>query len=130
MPLTLEQANRIVEIARGKAEEFGRPSAIAVVDAAGHLVALNRMDGSRFHLVDMAWGKAFTAAALHRESGSSRDSPFFESGPQLITGRIVPLVGGFPIVQDGEVIGGAGIAGGTDEQNTECIKTALAEVIG
>ncbi|MFQ5879623.1 MAG: heme-binding protein [Dehalococcoidia bacterium] len=127
MALTLEQAGKIIQGARGKAAELGITVTIAVVDAGGHLVALSRMDGARFPTTDIARGKAFTAAAFQRESAQMGQNPFFATGPELGGRRVVPLGGGIPIRQGDQVVGGVGVSGGTSDQDVECAQAGLAQ---
>lgn len=128
MALTLEQAERIVQGARRKAVELGVAITVAVVDDGGHLVALSRMDGARFITVDVALGKAFTAAAFQRESAQVGQNPFLAAGPELSGGRIVPLGGGLPVRLGNQVVGGVGASGATADQDAECAKAGLAQL--
>lgn len=129
MALTLEQAEKIVQGARRKAEEVGVNISVAVVDAGGHLVALSRMDGARLHTPDMARGKAFAAATLQRPSGELAQNAFYVAGPQVAGGLIVPLPGGVPIRQGEQVIGAVGVGGGA-EHDVPCAEAGLAALQG
>jgi uncharacterized protein GlcG (DUF336 family) len=46
MPLTLAEANQVVQGALGRAKELNIKISVAVCDAGGRLVAFNRMDGA------------------------------------------------------------------------------------
>jgi Haem-degrading len=61
--MTLDEALRITARATGLAAARGVALAVAVVDAGGHLVTLHRMDEVPFIAAEIAWGKAWTAAA-------------------------------------------------------------------
>lgn len=128
MPLTLEQAERIIKGAQEKARELGIAVSVAVVDAGGHLIALSRMDGARFLSPDITRGKAFTAAAFQRETAQLAQIPFFASGPQVAGGTIVALPGGIPIREGDEVVGAVGVGGGTSEQDVECAQAGIARL--
>lgn len=128
MALTLEQAEKMIEGARRKAEELGIAVSIAVVDAAGHLIALRRMDGARVTTPDMAQGKAFAAAIVQRPSAELMQMPFYSSGPEVAGGRIVPFPGGIPIREGDQIIGGIGVGGGTGEQDVQCAQAGLAQL--
>ena len=67
--LTAEGARKIKNTAVTAAEKAGIPVTVAVVDAGGHLVLLERMDGGRFHTVHSATTKAVCAASNRRTSG-------------------------------------------------------------
>src|SRR5690242_6459264 len=62
--LTLDGALRVIEAARAKATAINVPMVIVVVDDSGLLKAFVRMDGVGVGSIDLASGKAFTAAAF------------------------------------------------------------------
>src|SRR5687768_6110320 len=68
--LTAAGARKVVETAVARAREAGIAVTVAVVDAGGHLVALERMDGGKFHTVHSATTKAVCAASNKRNTGS------------------------------------------------------------
>src|SRR5204862_6291758 len=68
--LTNEGARKIMATATAKAQQAGIPVTIAIVDAGGHLLLLERMDGGRFHTVHSATTKAVCAASNKRATGS------------------------------------------------------------
>jgi uncharacterized protein GlcG (DUF336 family) len=132
--LEVEDARRMVEAARGKAKEIGVAQTVCVVDEGGHPLLLERMDGARVTGPQIAWNKAFTASG-HKRSTHLFNTP--PNGPALpgneafgiqwsFEGRFAVFVGGFPIVVDGEVVGGIGLSGGNGEQDTACGLAALA----
>ena len=76
MAITLAEANRMVQAAIAKAEEFNIRISVAVCDSGGRLVAFNRMDGAIWASSLGAPGKAIAAAAFGRPSGDiNADSP-------------------------------------------------------
>ena len=131
--LELSEARQMIEAAKRKAAEIGVLETICVVDDGGYPLALERMDGARITGPQIAWNKAFTAAG-HKRSTHLFNTP--PSGPALpgneafgiqwsFEGRFAIFVGGFPIVVDGEVVGGVGLSGGNGEQDTACGVAAL-----
>ena len=68
--LTTEGARKIKNAAVKAAEKAGIPITVAIVDAGGHLLLLERMDGGRFHTVHSATTKAVCAASNKRPTGS------------------------------------------------------------
>jgi uncharacterized protein GlcG (DUF336 family) len=131
--LELEEAKVIIEAARKKSEEINVLETIAVVDEGGHVIALERMDGARITGPEIAIAKAFTAAGHKRSTHLFNKEP---NGPvlpgneafgiqQMLPGKFAVFVGGFPIVVDGEVIGGIGVSGGNGEQDTAVGTAAL-----
>ena len=131
--LELKEARAMVAAAQRKAQELGVPQTVCVCDDGGFPLALERMDGARITGPQIAWNKAFTAAG-HKRSTHLFNTP--PNGPALpgneafgiqlsFEGRFAAFVGGFPIVVNGEVIGGVGLSGGNGEQDTKCALAAL-----
>jgi uncharacterized protein GlcG (DUF336 family) len=139
--LELAEARAMAQAALRKAEELKVPETVCVVDDGGYPIALERMDGARITGPQIAWNKAFTAAGHKRSTHLFTTPP---SGPALpgneafgiqwsFEGRFAAFVGGFPVVVDGEVVGGVGLSGGTGEQDTKCglaALQALKELLG
>ncbi|WP_454725867.1 MULTISPECIES: GlcG/HbpS family heme-binding protein [Cupriavidus] len=132
--LELKEARHMVAAAIRKSEEIGVLESICVVDDGGYPLALERMDGARITGPQIAWNKAFTAAGHKRSTHLFNQVP---NGPALpgneafgiqwsFEGKFAVFVGGFPIVVNGEVIGGIGLSGGNGEQDTACGVAALA----
>jgi len=132
--LEVAEARHMVQAAVRKANEIGVPETVCIVDDGGWPIVLERMDGARVTGPQIAWNKAFTASGHKRSTHLFNVSP---NGPALpgneafgiqlsFEGRFAIFVGGFPIVVDGEVIGGIGLSGGNGEQDTACGVAALA----
>src|SRR5260370_29250699 len=68
MPLSLKEAQTVVELARVHAEKIGVPMNIAVVDGGGHLLAFARMDRSILGSIDVALKKAKTSVLFNGPS--------------------------------------------------------------
>ncbi len=127
------EARAMLAAALDKAAELGVPQTCCVTDAGGFPIALERMDGARVTGPQIAWNKAFTAAG-HKRSTHLFNTP--PNGPALpgneafgiqhsFEGRFAVFVGGFPVVVEGEVVGGVGLSGGNGEQDTACGVAAL-----
>jgi uncharacterized protein GlcG (DUF336 family) len=139
--LELREARHMITAAIAKAEAINVAESICVVDAGGHPIALERMDGARITGPQIAWNKAFTASG-HKRSTHLFNTP--PNGPALpgneafgiqwsFEGRFAVFVGGYPIVVDGEVVGGIGLSGGNGAQDTACgvaALQALADLLG
>jgi len=69
MPLSLKEAQTVVEFARAHAEMIGVPMNIAVVDGGGHLLVFARMDGSILGSIDIALKKRPTKVCRHQPDG-------------------------------------------------------------
>ncbi len=111
------EAEAVIAAAAAKAAAMGVPQNIAVVDAAGHLVAFRRMDGAKFMSIEIAMAKAFTAAGARKETvdvmpATLPGQPGY--GIQnLHGGRVTTLGGGIPLVREGAVVGALGVSSGS-----------------
>lgn len=132
--LELKEARQMAVAALHKAADLGVCETVCIVDEGGYPIVLERMDGARITGPQIAWNKAFTAAGHKRSTHLFSQPP---NGPALpgneafgiqwsFDGRFAVFVGGFPIVVDGEVVGGVGLSGGNGEQDTACGLAALA----
>jgi uncharacterized protein GlcG (DUF336 family) len=133
--LTAAGARRIVDTAVSKAKQENIAITVAVVDAGGHLMLLERMDGGKFHSVHSATTKAVCAASNKRTTGSqgavgqSLDM-LHALGLALAAGpeRWTAMEGGCPIMAGNECIGGVGVAGGNWEFDERVAKEAAAAI--
>ena len=134
--LTNEGARKMMAAAIDKANEAGIAVSVAITDAGGHLILLERMEGGRFHSVHSATTKAVCAASNKRVT-SARGAQNQELdvthalGLTLAAGaqNWTAMEGGCPVLVEGECIGGIGIAGG-DWATDETIARAAVEAIG
>jgi uncharacterized protein GlcG (DUF336 family) len=117
--LTAAGAKKIMATAIARAQEAGIAVSVAIVDAGGHLLLLERMEGGRFHTVHSATTKAVCAASTRRSTGSKgaqgQDLDVAHAlGLALAAGpeRWTPMEGGCPIMAGNDCIGGIGVAGG------------------
>jgi len=129
--MTLAQAR--VCIARGvqEAERLGFKVAIAVVDAAGHLVACERMDGALWVTPEIARAKANAAAGFHAttldlEERFSKRMLFADNVATLGAYEFVFGKGGVPVVTDGAIVGAVGVSGAVPADNDHTIADAAA----
>lgn len=135
MALTLEMAERFIAAAKAKAQQQGWAMSLAVVDDSGNVVALARMDGARWLTAGVAQSKAFTAATFRRASGEvaelAQTRPLVFGSIGGLVGRPLLLAGGgLPLIIKGELLGGGGASGGTEEQDIECARAGLAAIGG
>src|SRR6202011_16334 len=116
---TLDQAGAqtVLQAARESAQQRNAPSAIAVVDPAGDLLAFQRMDRVRPASADLAIEKARTAARLQRPTAEIEDN-INRGRTAFVTAGILVLRGGMPVRVEGEVVGAVGVAGSSKETDT------------
>jgi glc operon protein GlcG len=125
MALNQDGARTVLQAANESAKQRNAPSAIAVVDPAGDLLAFRRMDGVRPASADLAIEKARTAARLQRSTAEIEDN-INQGRTAFVTAGIPALRGGMPIRVNGAVVGAVGIAGLSKESDTEIANTAAA----
>jgi uncharacterized protein GlcG (DUF336 family) len=136
MPLTLDQANRIIAGALARSTESGyKPMAVVVLDDAGHLRSAQRQDGASMLRVDIASGKAWAAIGMGVASRvltqRAKDLPaFFNAIAATAQGKFIPQTGAVLIkAADDSVIGAVGASGGSGDED-ELICAAGVEAAG
>src|SRR5687767_8082643 len=133
--LTTEGARKIKNAAVKAGEKAGIPITVAIVDAGGHLLLLERMDGGKFHSIHSATTKAVCAASNKRATGSTGAvgqslDVLHALGLALAAGpeRWTAMEGGCPIMAGNECIGAVGVAGGNWEFDERVAKEAAASI--
>ena len=126
--ITLEHAQKISAAAQQEAQRNGWLMVVASVDAGGHLVLLERMDGAQFGSVQVSQDKARSAVAFRRPTKAFHDmvAAGGEGLRMLAMTGAVPIDGGLPIIVDGAVIGGIGLSGGTSAQDGQVAQAGVA----
>jgi uncharacterized protein GlcG (DUF336 family) len=135
MTLKLEQARKIIATALEKGAQMKlKPLTVAVLDAGGALIALERSDGSSRMRPEIATGKANGAIALGMGSRAifkrAQEQPFFiQSMNALAGGVLVPVPGGVLIRDDvGAIVGAVGITGDTSDNDEACAVAGIEAV--
>lgn len=127
--LTLEHAKQLLAVAEQKARQMGLAFDIAIVDAGANLVAFHRMDHARIAGIEISQGKAWTSVAMQMPTANLAKSALPGGQHYGINttnqGRVTILEGGIPLVRDGMIFGGIGVAGGTMEQDMEVANAAV-----
>ncbi len=126
--LTREAARNAVAAAEAEARRNSWRVSIAVVDAAGELVAFQRMDDAPLTSVQIAQGKARTAARFRRPTRALDSSLTAGRTALLAFEGVIPVEGGVPIVVGGRVVGGVGVSGVTSQQDAQCAQAGAAAV--
>lgn len=124
--ISLEQARTVIAAARAKGRAMAlNPLTVVVLDAGGHLVAMEREDGSGFGRSDIAGGKAAGALAMGTSSRALGD--IAAERPQFMAalcsawgGKIIPAAGGV-LIRDssGTLIGAVGVSGDLSDKDEE-----------
>lgn len=128
--LSLELARQAIQASEAEASKHDLSVVIAVVDTAGQLIALERMDNAQLGSLAVAQDKAVSAALYRRPTKEFQDKLTSGGGalPILALRGAVPLNGGIPILIDGRVVGAIGVSGGTSDQDGLVAKTGLERI--
>jgi uncharacterized protein GlcG (DUF336 family) len=133
--LTMVGARKMMATALDKAQAAKIAVTVAIVDAGGNLMLLERMEGGRFHTVHSATTKAVCAASNRRPTtsqgavGQSLDVAHaiglaLAAGPE----RWTAMEGGCPVIFGGECVGGIGVAGGSWEHDQQLAREAVESI--
>jgi glc operon protein GlcG len=117
--LTLGVAKKLVAAAEAEAKKRGATVVIAVVDDGGQLILLERLDDTQVASVEVAMGKARTAAIFRRPSKVFEDQVKNGRVAALALPGATPLQGGIPITVEGKVIGAIGASGNSPQEDEE-----------
>jgi glc operon protein GlcG len=127
--LTLADALMLIDAAQREAGSKNYRMSFAVVDGRGDVIAVARMPEAGSDTPDSATGKAMLSAIFGRSSGSLARisaSPLGQGLYEASGGRLRFAQGALPIVRDGFTIGAIGAAGGTEQQDEDMVRVALA----
>jgi uncharacterized protein GlcG (DUF336 family) len=123
MSIILEQAEKISEAAKAKAQEIGVPMNIAIVDEGANLVSFHRMDNAWLGSIDISIKKAKTAHFFDMDSGeigklSQPGGPLYQIEHSNL--GLITFPGGV-LLKDGsgKIVGAVGVSGGSVEQDHE-----------
>lgn len=128
MPLTLQEAQKILTAAEARARELGLNVSISVVDARGDLVASVRMDGARFFMPDVSRGKAMASAIFGQPSGELTErgtNPVLRNLNLMNQGIFIFGQGAVPLIRAGVVDGAVGVSGGPAEQDEDVARAGI-----
>ena len=110
LSITTENAKKVAAAAIAEAEKNNVKMAVAVVDTGGYLIYFERMQDTQTGSVELAIGKARSAALFRRPTKAFQDV-LAAGGDGLrvlgLTGA-VPVDGGVPLIADGKLIGAVG----------------------
>jgi uncharacterized protein GlcG (DUF336 family) len=134
--ITLETARAIIAGARTHGSSAGfKPLTVVVLDAGGHLVAVEREDGSSMKRFEIGFGKAHGALSLGMGSRSimaraEQQPSFIAAVTAAVGGALVPVPGGVLVRNaEGALLGAVGVTGDTSD-NDEAAAVAGVEGAG
>ena len=127
--ISLERAKQVLAAAEAEAQKRNWKMNIALVDTHGDLIHFVRMDGAQLASITISQNKARTSARWRRESRVFYNA--YETGHSYIGAldpQLTPSPGGYPLIENGTVIGAIGCDGGTGDQDATVCKVG-AETI-
>ena len=128
--LTLDGAKALAATAVGYAREHDAPgAAIAIVDAGGVVIYVERLDGTFQNAASISIGKARTAALFGKptrvfEKAINDGRYAMLAVPEVAP--FTPLMGGVPVEVRGQVVGAIGVSGAASAAQDDEIATAAA----
>lgn len=130
--VSLALANRLADAAVASCRTIGKEAVVAVVDRGGNLVALQRGDDIGPHNTLAAQRKAFTALSTKTSTAALAERAAIDptSHNLLTIPELLLLGGGMPLLVNGEVVGGIGVAGSGGAANDErCATQAIEQAL-
>jgi glc operon protein GlcG len=132
MSITQAATRSVIAAAQARAGELGLLITVAVVDAGGLLVGLDRMDGAPPLSAQIAEAKAQGAAVWHRDghllAEVAQERPAFVSAVSQMT-RLPLIAGAGSLVirdKDGKVLGAVGVSGAKPDEDRACAEAGIA----
>ena len=125
--LSLDGARSVLHAAEDKAQQLNAPSSLAVVNPAGDLILFEQMQGARPIGIELAIGKA-RSAALFQLPTQTLEAAINTGRPAAITAGQIQMQGGVPIRIGGAVVGALGVSG-LDKDNDVAIAEAAAAAV-
>ena len=123
--ITLKGAQKMMAAAEAEAREKNWNAAIAIVDAGADLLMFQKMDGTQVGSINIAIGKAKTAASFKRPTKMLEDMIAGGRTAFVAIDGIVPVQGGVTIEVDGAVLGAVGVSGLTSAQDEQIAIAAI-----
>ena len=123
--LSLEDARKAGAAAAVEAKKNQWNVAIAVVDDGGYLLYFERIDETQTGSIDIAIGKARTAAYYKRPTKALEDALNGGQYAILTYPNTLPREGGLPILADGKVVGAIGVSGVKSSEDAQVAKAGV-----
>ena len=122
-------AKRIADRVEAESIKTKVPVAVCVIDTHGNVVLQHRMTGAPAFSLELSERKAYTSALVQMRTADL--VPLVQPGQALFPlimvsgGRYSAMGGGVPLTNEGAVIAGVGVSGGTTEQDIAIVEAAL-----
>jgi glc operon protein GlcG len=124
--VTIATAKKVAAATLAECQKNSWNVAVAVVDTHGYLVYFERMENTQYASVEIAIGKAKSAATYRRPTRAFADVINKGGVATATLPGVFASPGGLPITADGKVTGAVGVSGVTGDQDEQCAKAGLA----
>jgi uncharacterized protein GlcG (DUF336 family) len=124
-PISLSDAQVLIQRAIEESRGRGFRMSIAVVEPSGELVAFAKMDDTQYGSTHVALRKAETSARYRTSTAAFEARVLGGRTVTLGNDDVMPIAGGQPIIVDGRVVGGLGVSGGSAAEDDEIALAAL-----
>ena len=115
--LSLVDAKRVAAAASAKAQAEGWNVVIAIHDGGGHLIYLERADGTQLGSVVVAQEKSRTALLFKRPTKALEEGVLGGRLHLMSLPGVTAVEGGLPLILDNEVVGSIGVSGVQSSQD-------------
>ncbi len=128
----LTAAKEIADRVEAESAEHEVPVAITVIDIHGNVVLTHRMTGAPAFSLELAERKAYTSALVGLRTADL--VPLVQPGEALYPllavsgGRYSAIGGGVPLTNEGQVLAGVGVSGGTTDQDIAIVEAAMTRI--
>jgi uncharacterized protein GlcG (DUF336 family) len=124
-------AKNIADRVEAQSAVVGVPVAVCVIDIHGNIILKHRMNGAPAFSIEISERKAYTSALVGLRTADL--SPLVQPGQPLFPlmglsdGRYCSMGGGAPLTNEGQMVAGVGVSGGTVDQDVAILESALRE---
>ena len=124
-------AKNVADRIEAESARVNVPVAVCVIDIHGNIVLKHRMSGAPTFSIEISERKAYTSALVGLRTAEL--SPLVQPGQALFPlmglseGRYCSMGGGAPLRNDGQLVAGVGVSGGTVDQDVAILESALRD---
>lgn len=123
--LSIAEAKKIAAAAMAEAQKNNWTVVVAILDDGGHLMYLERRDGTQLASADIAVDKGRAALLFKRPSKALEDAVKNRPAVATLNRNVTMVEGGLPLVYQGTIIGAIGVSGVTSEQDGVVAKAGV-----
>lgn len=128
--INLATAKKLIAKIEEQATKLGMNAVIAICTPEGNPVAVHVMDSAYLASFDIAMKKAYTSVAVKmstKELGElAQPGGTFYGIDKADNGKIIIFGGGVPLMQNGRMLGGLGISGGSSQEDASLAEYGLS----